>query len=165
MTVLDASLLPLADYMNRILGTEQVMSRKDTMDFMDVPKEIRQMRQDDSSNVPSYKPEILDEYGRVMGEQSQGEVTQGAAVAGAAAGFMMGGPFGALLGAAIGGAAANRGDVLGDAAKAAGKMTNIGIKKAKEVDDRFRITERVGDAVKKGVSKVKAAVDSLEESS
>jgi len=58
---------------------------------------------------------------------------------------------------------ANRGDVIGDAAKTAGKATNIAVKKVKEVDDRYRITERVTDVVKKGVSKVKAAVDSLDQ--
>jgi len=102
LAVLDASLLPLADYMNRVLGTEQVIRRKDMLDFMDVPKEIRQ---EDDSKVVTYRPEVIDEYGRVMGEQTQGEVTQGAAVAGAVTGFMMGGPLGELLGGLMGGLA------------------------------------------------------------
>lgn len=33
----------------------------------------------------------------------------------------------------------------------------------KEVDDRYRVSERVGDVVKQGVEKVKQAVDKLDE--
>ena len=53
--------------------------------------------------------------------------------------------------------------MIGDAAKTAGKATNIAVKKVKEVDDRYRLSQRLGDGIKKGVSKVKDAVDSLEE--
>ena len=74
------------------------------LDFMNVPKEIR-VREYDDSKVVTYRPEVIDENGRVMGEQTQGEVAKGAAVAGAVTGFMMGGPLGALFGGVMGGLA------------------------------------------------------------
>jgi len=86
------------------------------------------------------------------------------AALGAGAGFLvLGGTIGAGVsivgGAAAAGYAATRSDKVGDAARAAGGLAIKGADKAKEINDKHHLTEKLADAGTKAVAAAKGADD------
>jgi hypothetical protein len=98
-------------------------------------------------------------------EKDAKDVKKGALLAGAAAGFFLGGPFGAALGAFAASSATQRDDTLGDLTRSAGKATNMALKQVKRINEKYDLTERGKDLFKQGVNTVKNVVDKMDDDS
>ena len=93
------------------------------------------------------------------------DVTKGAAIGGAVMGFLWGGPLGLLIGGSLGNLAANREDGAGDVARTVGKATSVVLKKAKQIDSRYGLTDAAKETIKGAYKKVKQAQDKLADES
>lgn len=159
------TVLTMEDFLNKCVRLEPLWRSQDDLAFFAVPRAL--LEEDEEDATPTYKPDVYDVDGTPLrGEvRDQQDVKKAATIAGGVAGFFIGGPFGAMLGAAAANAASQREDGVGDVARTAGKAANVAIRQAQKLDARYDITGKAKDALKKGFSGIKAAVDSLDEAS
>lgn len=158
------NILLLEAYLNQVVQTDALWaSNSDAialLAFFQLPASVRE-----DMATPTYSVDVFDVDGtQIRGEEKTAkDVKTGALLAGAAAGFFLGGPFGAALGALAANSASSREDSLGDLTRTAGKGFNVAVKQVKRFNERYDLTERGKEIFKKGVNTVKNVVDKLEE--
>lgn len=151
-------------YLNQVIQIDGLWANNkdagDVLSFFDVPSFVRE-----DLATPTYSVDVFDVDGTpITGKEKDAkDVKTGALLAGATAGFVLGGPFGAALGALAANSASARDDSLGDLTRTAGKGVMAAVKQVKRLNDRYDLTERGKDIFKKGVDTVKNVVDKLDE--
>jgi len=158
-----ANILLLEAYLNQCVQNDALWARSDAsslLAFFQLPASIRE-----DMATPTYSVDVFDVDGtQIRGEEKTAkDVKTGALLAGATAGFFLGGPFGAALGALAASSASSREDSLGELTRTAGKGFNVAVKQVKRLNERYDLTERGKDMFRKGVNTVKNVVDKLEE--
>jgi len=157
-----SNILVLEAYLNQVVQDDALWKSDATslLAFFQLPASVRE-----DMTTPTYSVDVFDVDGtQIRGEEKTAkDVKTGALLAGATAGFFLGGPFGAALGALAANSASSREDSLGDLTRTAGKGFNVAVKQVKRLNERYDLTERGKEIFRKGVNTVKNVVDKMEE--
>eukprot|EP00624_Nannochloropsis_granulata_P000598 evm.model.NODE_12390_length_20121_cov_16.951593.3 len=158
------NILLLEAYLNQVVQNDALWrgssDATSLLAFFQLPTSVTE-----DMSTPTYSVDVFDVDGtQIRGEEKTAkDVKTGALLAGATAGFFLGGPFGAALGALAANSASSRDDSLGDLTRTAGKGFNVAVKQVRRFNDRYDLTERGKEIFRKGVNTVKNVVDKMEE--
>jgi hypothetical protein len=152
----------LEEYLNKVLLTDDLWkagANEDLLGFFQIPSSIRE-----DISTPTYTVDDIAIYdadgNQIKGkEKDDKDLKKASQIAGAAAGFFMGGPVGAGLGWMIAASTSERDDTLGDLTRTAGKATKVALKQVQRLNERYDLTERGKQILKKGFDNVKTVID------
>ena len=93
------------------------------------------------------------------GKPGDGKTGTGAGVFGAVVGGVVGGPLGALTAGLAGAWLAENGEGrAGDAARQAGKATNTVLERSRDANEKYKLTEKARNGVRRGVEALRKTI-------
>jgi hypothetical protein len=160
LSVVSSNPLALEEYLNRVVQVTAATDKAPLLRLLGVPSDVGE-----EWGVPTYTPEVRREGGGIGEgrEREREEVSNGAAAAAALAGFVFGGPVGAIVAGVAGKVAAGRDDRAGELARTVGKGLNVGLKQADRLNKQYGITEKAKEALDKGIQAANRAIDNLDD--